>query len=122
MLCVVLLFLTCGRPAAAGALTGAQAAAMFADGITTRAETRAGGHELDPLTRVFIGSRPTWSRMAPAGAAVVVSEAWLADRMRRSRHKWVRAIWWAPQAATIGANLWGVNHNVNALGHDAPSR
>lgn len=116
MLCVLLLVLTCPqRPAVAGALTGAQAAAMFADGITTRAATVAGGHELDPLTRAFIGSRPTWGRMAPAGAAAVMGEAYLADRMRTSRHKWIRAIWWLPQAVTIGANIYGVTHNSSYL-------
>ena len=96
-------------------LTAVSAIVMTADGMLTAEHTRfvarqglMGSYEIDPLTRVFIGSRPTWKRMAPAGLALIVAETALAERMHRS-HTWLRKVWWLPQLVTIGANSWGVS-------------
>lgn len=100
------------------ALVLSQSAALVADGITTRERVRLGYTELDPVTKVFLGSRPTWVRMAPLGALQCLLETWLAERMRTSRSRWVRRLWWLPQSVGIGGNIWGVEtntRNVRAL-------
>src|SRR5437879_71159 len=76
-------------------LTAASAVVLSTDGALTAEHTRfasrqgwPGGYEIDPLTRVFIGSRPAWKRMAPTGLALTVAETILAERMHRS-HTWL---------------------------------
>lgn len=97
------------------ALALSQSAALVADGVTTRERVRLGYKELDPVTRVFLGSKPTWARMAPLGAVQCLLETWLAERMRTSTHKWIRRLWWLPQSAGIGGNIWGVETNTSGL-------
>ena len=41
------------------ALGLAQSAALVADGITTRERVHLGYTEFDPVTKIFLGSRPT---------------------------------------------------------------
>jgi len=96
-------------------LTSLQASAFLADGILTHKTVGAGQYESDPLTRPCVGSPATWKRMAPCGAAVVVGEMWLAEKMRRSKHGWMRKVWWLPQVATIGASAYGIHRNVRIL-------
>jgi hypothetical protein len=94
------------------ALAVSQSAVLVADGITTREQIRLGFTETDPLTKAFLGSRPTWARMAPLGALQCLLETWLAERMRTSTHKWVRRLWWLPQSVGIGGNIWGAETNT----------
>ena len=94
------------------ALTTIQAAALVSDGVTTRQFLRRGYTEVDPVARILIGSKPTWARMAPLGAAQVVAGMWLAQRMAASRHVWVRRFWWLPQIMGIAGNLAATGHNV----------
>jgi hypothetical protein len=93
----------------------AQSAALVADGITTRERVRLGYTEFDPVTKIFLGSRPTWARMAPLGVVQCLLETWLAERMRTSTHKWVRRFWWLPQSVGIGGNIGGVQSNSTGL-------
>jgi hypothetical protein len=88
------------------ALTATHAAAVFADGLTTRQSINRGHYEIwiSPL----IGKYPTWGRMAPIGAAETLFGMWLAERMHRS-HNWTRHIWWMPQSVAI------VVHSENAF-------
>jgi hypothetical protein len=37
--------------------------------------------------------------MIPAGAAQVIAETWLAERMKTSSHRWERKLWWVPLVA-----------------------
>lgn len=83
------------------ALTTAQTAAMVADGISTRRFVARGQRERDPIARLAIGSAPTWGRIVPVGAAVVVLQTYLAERMKTSRHEWARRVWWLPQVVSI---------------------
>jgi|SRR2546427_2471310 len=94
------------------ALTTIQAAALVSDGVTTRQFLRRGYTEVDPLARILIGSKPTWARMAPLGAAQVIAGMWIAQRMATSRHVWVRRFWWLPQIMGIAGNLAATGHNV----------
>jgi len=94
------------------ALTAVQSGLLVSDGVTTRQVVRRGYSEIDPIARLFIGTKPTWGRMAPIGAAQVIAGTWLAERMRTSRHVWIRRFWWAPQAAGIAGNAWATGHNL----------
>jgi hypothetical protein len=107
MHCVLLLLTLCAavRDKPVMALTFAHADALFADGVVTRRSVLHGGEEVDPLARAFIGARPTWGRMVPVGAGFVIGEAWLAERMKTSRHAWVRRVWWVPQAVSAQVSL-----------------
>src|SRR5438445_13510792 len=69
-------------------LTAVSAIVMTADGMLTAEHTRfvarqglMGSYEIDPLTRVFIDSRPTWKRMAPAGLNLIAAETIMTQRM-----------------------------------------
>src|SRR5229473_3158108 len=94
------------------ALTTIHAAALVSDGVTTRQFLRRGYTEVDPVARILIGSKPTWARMAPLGAAQVIAGMWLAQRMATSRHVWVRRFWWLPQVMGIAGNLAATGHNI----------
>jgi hypothetical protein len=94
------------------ALGTVQTAALVSDGVTTRQFLRRGYVEVDPLTRVFLGTRPTWGRMAPLGAVQVIGGMWIAERMATSRHVWVRRFWWLPQIMTTAGNVAASVNNV----------
>ena len=94
------------------ALAMLQTAALISDGVTTRQYLRRGYVEVDPLTKILIGSKPTWARMAPLGMVQVVAGMWLAEHMSTSRHVWVRRFRWLPQIAGIAANAAATAHNV----------
>ena len=93
-------------------LASAQTAALVADGVTTRQFLSRGYVEVDPITKIFIGSKPTWSRMAPLGAVQVFAGMWLAERMATSRHAWIRRFWWVPQVLGIAGNVTATTHNI----------
>ncbi len=94
------------------ALGVAQSAALIADGVTTEQRVRQGYTETDPITRIFLGSRPSWAGMAPLGAAQCLLQTWVAERMHTSRNKWVRRFWWVPQTVGISGNSWGAGSNL----------
>jgi hypothetical protein len=94
------------------ALAAMQTAALLSDGVTTRQFLRRGYTEVDPLTRILIGRKPTWGRMAPLGAVQVAAGMWLAARMATSRYTWVRRFWWLPQMMGIAGNAAAAAHNV----------
>lgn len=94
------------------ALTATQTALSIADGVTTAQFVRRGFVEVDPISRILIGRRPTWARMAPIGAAQIMASVWLAGRMRNSSHTWVRRLWWTPQVLEIGLSVFGTVNNL----------
>ena len=94
------------------ALATIQTAALIADGVTTRQYLKRGYVEIDPLTRILIGRRPTWARMAPLGTLQVLAGMWLAERMETSRHGWIRRLWWLPEVAGIAGNTVATVNNV----------
>ena len=89
-----------------------QTGALISDGVTTRQYLQRGYVEVDPLTRALLGRTPTWGRMAPLGAVQVVAGMWLAERMAKSQHVWVRRLWWLPQTIGIAGNIAASAHNV----------
>jgi hypothetical protein len=94
------------------ALAAVQTAALVSDGVTTRQFLTRGYVEVDPLARVFLGSKPTWGRMAPLGAVQVIAGVFLAERMATSRRIWVRRLWWLPQMMGTAGNAAATAHNV----------
>lgn len=96
------------------ALTALQVAAIVADGITTRQDIKSGCCvEKDPFARAFLGPRPTWNRMAPLGAAQVVGEVWLSEKLKGARGR-ERHLWWLPLTIGTADNLGGISANVIA--------
>jgi hypothetical protein len=93
-------------------LGAAQTGALISDGVTTRQYLQRGYVEVDPLTRALLGRTPTWGRMAPLGAVQVLAGMWLAERMAKSQHVWVRRLWWLPQTIGIAGNIAASAHNV----------
>jgi len=80
-------------------LAVAQGFFLISDGIVTRSRVRNGdSYEGNPAVSFLTGRYPTWSRMAPLGAAQEVVGIWLGAEMKRSRNHFVRKIWWLPQA------------------------
>jgi hypothetical protein len=63
--------------------------------------------EIDPLARPFVHLPAPAFVALSAGDSLAAS--WLGARMRRSRHRWERRIWWLPQTAQIAGNSWGVS-------------
>lgn len=92
-------------------LASVQTAALVADGVTTRQYESRGDVEDDPVAKFILGDRPTWARMAPAGAVLVIGEMWLAERMKTSRHAWERKTWWLPMVLGTAANTYEAVHN-----------
>lgn len=89
-----------------------QTAALVSDGVTTRQYLHRGYVEVDPLTRILLGRKPTWSRMAPLGAIQVFAGMWLAERMAMSQNVWVRRFSWLPQTIGIAGNAAASTHNA----------
>jgi len=94
------------------ALAAVQTGALVSDGVTTRQFLHRGYTEVDPVARVFLGSKPTWGRMAPLGALQVAAGMWLAERMAVSRRPWIRRFWWLPQVLGIAGNAAATAHNI----------
>jgi hypothetical protein len=94
------------------ALTATQTALSIADGVTTIGFVKHGYVEVDPISRILVGRRPTWSRMAPIGAIQIIASMWLAGRMKTSSHPWIRRTWWLPQLLQIGASAFGTANNL----------
>jgi len=102
------------------ALTLIQVVALASDGFTTRKAVSRGYIEINPVTSILIGRKPSWSRMAPLGTAQVIAETWLAERMKNSSHSWIRHTWWLPQLIGIAGNTWGTVDNIGNLNRKAP--
>jgi hypothetical protein len=85
----------------------AQHGAAFFDAKTTRDAMRT-HQELDPLLRPFAHSAALYPVMqiAPTGLD------WLGLRLASSRHRWLRKMWWLPQAAATAGFLWSATHNL----------
>lgn len=87
--------------------------AAFFDARTTR-DVMSHYRELDPLLRPFAHS----AALYPAMQIGPLGLDWLATRLATSRHRWLRRLWWVPQAAATAGFLWSGIHN---LGLPTPS-
>jgi len=88
-------------------------AAQLSDGASTRSAQAgcARCYESDPLARALLGRQPTWPRMLLWGSAENIGASLLAERMRRSKHAYVRRTWFLPQFALAGYHAWATFHN-----------
>ncbi len=86
----------------------AQHGAAFFDARATREAIGNNYRELDPLLRPFAHSAALYPVMqiAPTGLD------WLALRLIRSRHRWLRRLWWLPQAAATAGFIWSGAHDL----------
>jgi len=100
------------------ALTALHALTISADGWTTKQymANHALGYEGDPVARAFVGRKPTNARMIASGTVLVLAEMYLTERMRTSRHKWARSIWWIPQTVTISIHISAIHANIKNNG------
>ncbi len=85
----------------------AQHGAAFFDARTTR-DAMSHYRELDPLLRPFAHSAAIY----PAMQIAPVGLDWLAMRLATGRHRWLRRLWWVPQAAATTGFLWAGMHNL----------
>ncbi len=81
-------------------------AAVF-DAWTTRRAVRS-HRELNPLLRPFAHS----AALYPAMQIAPLAADWGALRLARSRHGWMRRLWWVPQAGLTAGMIWSGIHNL----------
>ena len=85
--------------------------AAFDAWSTRRAVSGGYGQEANPLLRPFVHSNAIY-------AATQVSPAvmdFLGKRMMVSQHRWVRKMWWLPQAAGASFSFAAGAHNVGVV-------
>ena len=89
-------------------LAEVNAGAAVLDDVSSRMVIDRGGYERNPLIRPFVHNSGTL-------AAESVGEVWLmafiADRMKHSRHPLLRKTWWLPQTLNISAKVSGGIYN-----------
>ncbi len=90
------------------ALAAVQHAAVGFDSWSTRYSVSNGGRELDPLMRPFANSSALYPVMQTGPAAL----DYVSLRMMRSHNRWMRRMWWAPQAALATGSIISGVHNV----------
>lgn len=100
--------LTARPPASWWALAAAQHAAVGFDSWSTRYSLSNGGRELDPLMRPFANS----SALYPVMQTGPVALDYVALRMMRSHNRWMRRMWWVPQAALATGSVISGVHNI----------
>lgn len=94
-----------------GLAVAAHSGAAFDAWSTRRAISRGYGQEANPLLRPFASSNAIYM-------ATQVSPAFmdfLGKRMMVSQHRWVRKMWWLPQAAGAGMSFAAGAHNVGVV-------
>ena len=108
--CMLLLLTLCTASRPVRALFAVQATAGSVDWIQTRQfvdDPR--WREGNPLARPFVHSDAT---LVPAAAAEVFGCAWIAEKMRHSRHKLLRRTWWVWQGMPVVLHVWAIEHNA----------
>jgi hypothetical protein len=85
------------------------AGAGFDAWSTRRAITSGAGSEANPLLRPFSHS----NLLYPAMQASPFLMDFLGRKMMTSPHKWLRKLWWLPQAAGAGSAFAAGGHNVS---------
>jgi hypothetical protein len=82
-------------------------AATFDAWSTRRVINNGTGYEMNPMLRPFANSNALFGAVQVAPVAF----DFLALRMMRSQHAWVRKMWWVPQSASAAASIFGGVHN-----------
>ncbi len=94
-----------------GLAVAAHSGAAFDAWSTRRAISSGYGQEANPLMRPFASSNAIYM-------ATQVSPAFmdfLGKRMMVSQHRWVRKMWWLPQAAGASMSFAAGAHNVGVV-------
>jgi len=94
-----------------GLVFAGHSGAAFDAWSTRRAISGGYGQEANPLLRPFANSSALY-------AATQVSPAFmdfLGKRMMVSQHRWVRKMWWLPQAAGASCSFAAGAHNVGVV-------
>ena len=70
-----------------------QGGAEIFDGVTTRRFVEHCSHcfEKDPLSRLLLGTHPSWGKMIPVGFAEAAVSAYSYQRLSRSPHRLIRS-------------------------------
>ncbi len=82
-------------------------AAAF-DAFSTRSAISRGAVEADPLIRPFAGSDGLYAAIQVAPLTL----DFVARRMQRSQHTWLRRTWWVPGSVSTGLFLFAGAHNL----------
>jgi hypothetical protein len=90
-----------------GLMAAGHGAAAFDAWTTRRAISGGYGVEGDPLQRPFAHSGAIY---ATTQVTPLIAD-YLGHRMMRSRHPWMRRMWWVPQAASASISLGAGIHN-----------
>jgi hypothetical protein len=110
-ICALTLILSCGSRSAA-VLNVSHAAVAFADSYYTqrsfglcRDHGRCWNIEANALTRPFQRNGSALAYQSTYAGLSVAS--FTAQKMRISRNRILRSMWWLPQAALMGASMYG---------------
>jgi hypothetical protein len=82
------------------------------DDVATRRMLDRGGYERNPLMRPFVHNSGT---LALETVGEVWVAAFVADRMKRSSHAYLRKTWWLPQVLDATARIYGGINNTLLL-------
>lgn len=100
------------KPILATTILHATAASL--DWSLTREGINHGGREIDPLAKPFVHGNAS---MAAAEIAEVAGCAWMAEKMRHSRHAFLRETWFLWQVVPTGAHVWGASTWITTNEH-----
>ncbi|MGB7847978.1 MAG: hypothetical protein WBL63_20370 [Candidatus Acidiferrum sp.] len=90
-----------------GLMATSHGAAVLDAWTTRRALSGGYGTEANPLQRPFAHS----SAIYASTQVVPLMADYAGRRMMRSRHPWMRRVWWVPQAASASVSLRAGIHN-----------
>lgn len=99
------------RRAWIGLAIAGHSAATFDAWSTRRAITHGAGEELNPTLKPFAHSGSLYVAVQASPALM----NYLGRRMMTSRHRWVRRMWWVPQAAGTAVSLTAGIHNTRLV-------
>jgi len=90
----------------------AHSAAAFDAWTTRRAISAGGAREVNPLLRPFAGNASLYAAIQ-VGPTIM---DYVGGKMMYSRHRWLRRMWWLPQAASMASSLVVGGRNLHVAG------
>jgi hypothetical protein len=90
---------------------GSHAAATFDAWSTRRAIASGQAHEMNPLLRPFAHSNSLYVAVQASPALM----DFLGRRMMTSQNRWIRRMWWVPQAAGTATSFLSGVHNLGVV-------
>lgn len=94
-------------------LSVAQHSAATFDAYSTRWAVSRGAVESDPFMRPFANSPGMYAAIQVCPLAL----DFVARRMQRSQHNFLRHTWWLPQSASTGLFIFSGVHNLHMANH-----